>query len=163
MKEKESETVPKLLSRCGIYCGACYIYRAFKDRGRLLEIIAENVKAPKEEIHCNGCLGPTEDLWRNCRNCQIRSCLQQKKLAFCFDCPEFERSSCSKYESLCEFCMERDEDIREALMRIRAGDGDRWLEEQNSKWRCAECGGSVYWTEETCHHCGKPIRQIKTS
>jgi DNA-directed RNA polymerase subunit RPC12/RpoP len=49
------------------------------------------------------------------------------------------------------------------MMRIKAGDADRWLKEQDRKWRCTACGGSLYWTEETCHHCGKTIRQIQTS
>lgn len=162
MKEKESKTAQKLISRCGIYCGACFIYRAFKDRGKLLEIISENVRAPQEEIRCNGCLGPAEDLWRNCKSCEIRSCLQRKKLAFCYECPEFERSSCSGYESLRKSCADRGEDATGALMRIKAGDADRWLEEQDSKWRCVECGGSVYWTEKTCHHCGRPVRRAQT-
>lgn len=38
----------KLLSRCGIYCGACYIYRAQRDGGEFLDHVAAWQKAPRE-------------------------------------------------------------------------------------------------------------------
>lgn len=149
-----------LISRCGIYCGACYIYRAFKDRGRLLETTAERVVAAREEIRCNGCLGPVEDLWRNCKKCEIRACLQERELVFCYECLEFDNSSCSKYEHLREFCSKRAEDIKEALERIKAEDADVWLMEQDEKWRCAACRESMCWAQETCHHCGQPAQRV---
>ncbi len=150
----------KLISKCGIYCGACYVYRAFKDGGKLLEITAEKLGVPKEEIRCNGCLGSVEDIWRMCKKCQFRDCLRERGLAFCYECPEFENSTCAKYESAREFTSKRGENIREALERIKAGDADRWLMEQDERWRCTTCSGSIYWTEKICHHCGKPIHQV---
>ncbi len=150
----------KLISKCGIYCGACYIYRAFKDGGKLLKIMTEKLGVPKEEIKCNGCLDPVEDIWRMCKKCQFRACLQERGLAFCYECSEFENSTCAGYESACEFTSKRGENIREALERIKAGDADRWLKEQDERWRCTTCSGSIYWTEKICHHCGKPIHQV---
>jgi len=146
-----------LISKCGIYCGACYVYRSFKDGGRLLETIAEQLGVPKDEIRCGGCLGSAENLWLNCRKCQISACLKEKGLVFCYECPQFETYSCEKYEKLRKFCSERGEDVKEALRRIKAGEARKWLEEQDKKWRCPACGGSIYWTEETCHHCGRLI------
>jgi hypothetical protein len=52
-----------LLSRCGIYCGACYIYRAQRDGGEFLDHLAGWQKAPKEKVRCCGCLGPLEEMW----------------------------------------------------------------------------------------------------
>jgi Protein of unknown function (DUF3795) len=147
----------KLISRCGIYCGACYIYRAFKDGGKLLDVIAQQQGVSKEEIRCNGCLGPVEDLWRNCRVCPVRVCLKNKGLEFCYECPDFEDSSCVGYERLCEGCKKRGEETREALLRIKAGDADNWRREQDAKWRCSGCGSRVWWEQETCFQCGQPI------
>jgi DNA-directed RNA polymerase subunit RPC12/RpoP len=42
-------------------------------------------------------------------------------------------------------------------LRIKAGDADAWLKEQDLKWRCANCGSRVWWEQETCFQCGKPI------
>ena len=147
----------RLIGKCGIYCGACYVYRAFKDGGKMLDATAQKLGIPREEIKCNGCSGPAEDLWRNCRKCQITACLKEKNLGFCHECPSFELSSCIKYEGLRESCSRRGENTREALLRIKAGDADGWLEEQDQKWRCTACGSPIWWEQETCNHCGQSI------
>jgi hypothetical protein len=42
-------------------------------------------------------------------------------------------------------------------LRIRAGDVDNWLREQDLKWRCGACGSRVWWEQKTCFQCGQPI------
>lgn len=152
----------KLISKCGIYCGACYVYRAFKDGGQMLDATAQRLGVPKEEIRCNGCLGPVEDLWRNCRNCHIAACLKEKNLRFCHECPSFEDSSCEKYEGLYQACSRRGENTKEALLRIKAGESDSWLEEQDRKWRCSSCGSPIWWEQETCYRCGQSLKRQLT-
>jgi hypothetical protein len=147
----------KLISKCGIFCGACYVYRAFKDGGKMLDATAQKLEVPKEEIRCNGCLGPTQDLWRDCRMCHISACLKEKGFHFCYECPAFEDSSCPKYERLREGGSRRGENTKKALLRIKAGDADGWLEEQDRKWRCASCGSPIWWEQKTCYHCGQSI------
>lgn len=44
-----------LVGRCGLYCGACIIYRAGKDSERLRRIIAEQKNCEPEDIRCEGC------------------------------------------------------------------------------------------------------------
>jgi hypothetical protein len=114
----------KLVSKCGIFCGACYVYRAFKDGGKMLDATAQKLEVPKEEIRCNGCSGPTQDLWRDCRMCHISACLKEKGFHFCYECPAFEDSSCPKYERLREGGSRRGENTKKALLRIKAGDAD---------------------------------------
>lgn len=55
---------------------------------------------------------------------------------------------------LSRFCAERGEDARGALMRIKIGEAEGWLSEQDTKWRCPSCGRPTSWYEESCHHCG---------
>ncbi len=162
--EWEAETVDhRLASKCGIYCGACYVYRAFKDGGRMLDQTAQKLGVPKEAIKCNGCLGPTEDLWRNCQVCQIRACLKEKGFGFCYECSNFEDYSCARYERLREGASKRGEDTREALLRIKARDADSWLREQDGKWRCPTCGSRVWWEQEICYQCGKSLGKKQLS
>ena len=150
-------TNSNLLSRCGIYCGACYVYLAYKEGGGFLDSISEKLMVPKDEIRCEGCTGPTESLWQNWRECRLLPCLEERGYEFCFECPEFEEASCDKYEGLSRFCLERGEDIRASMRRIGNGGADAWLMEQDRKWRCSQCGEPISWYEETCHHCGEPI------
>ena len=147
-----------LISRCGIYCGACYVYRAFKDGGNFLDETSKKQGALKKEVRCGGCLGPVEDLWRNCRGCPVRPCLDKKGYVYCFECRDFEDDSCERYEGLSLFCGERGEDIRAAMERVRAGEAEAWLREQDEKWRCPACGGPTSWYEEACHHCGESLK-----
>jgi len=145
-----------LLTKCGIYCGACYIYRAFKDGGEFLDTTANEQGVSKEEVKCEGCSGLEENLWRNCRKCSIKPCLEEKGYIACYECPGFE-GSCAKYENLRTFCSKRGEDTKNALNRFKIGDAEEWLKEQDKKWRCPSCGGSISWYEEKCHHCGHTL------
>ncbi|MDH5483023.1 MAG: DUF3795 domain-containing protein [Candidatus Bathyarchaeota archaeon] len=153
-------TQPKLVSRCGIYCDACYVYRAFKDGGEFLDSVSKELGVPKSQIRCGGCLGPEEELWQNCRKCRVRACLKEKGFDFCYECPEFEKG-CDGYESLFSSCLQRGEDTKEALKHFRIGKTEEWLKEQDKKWRCTKCKGKLSWYEKTCHHCGGSISPTK--
>ncbi len=145
------------ISRCGIYCGACFIHCASRDGGKFLDYISKRTETPKELIKCAGCLGAEEELWKNCKKCGIRACLKEKGLQFCYECAKLDEG-CERYERLQKGCFERGEDARESLRRIQSGDAEAWLKEQDAKWRCPTCNKGISWYEETCHHCGKPLK-----
>ncbi|HUS77979.1 MAG TPA: DUF3795 domain-containing protein [Patescibacteria group bacterium] len=146
-----------LISRCGLYCGACYVYRAERDGGELLREIAEQNEVLPEEVKCKGCTGPEEDLWRNCRKCNTLTCLKEKGYEFCHECKEFDDESCELYARMTRFSGERGEDIRASMERIRAGEAEAWLREQDAAWRCPNCNDPTSWYDKTCRHCGKPL------
>ena len=147
-----------LLSRCGIYCGACYVYRAERDCGDLIREVAEWQKVDIDQVKCNGCFAPDEEKWPNCRKCHPWKCLEEKELQFCHECDAFWDYSCERYNSLEEFCDKRGENTRQNLIKIMA-DPERYLVEQDQRWRCPSCGGPYSWYEETCHHCGKNLNR----
>ncbi len=148
----------QLLSRCGIYCGACYVYRAERDCGDFIREVAEWQKVELEQIKCNGCLAPIEEKWPNCQKCYPGKCLQEKGFNFCYECDKFWDYSCEIYKNLEEFCDKRGENIRQNLIKIMA-DALKWLEEQREKWRCDSCGETYSWYDETCHNCGKMLNR----
>ncbi len=113
-----------LISRCGIYCGAYYVYRAERDGGELLREVAEQNEVPPEEVKCKGCMGPEEDLWGNCSKCTVLTCLKEKGYEFCHECKEFDDESCELYARMIRFCGERGEDIRASMECIRAGEAE---------------------------------------
>jgi len=39
-----------LVGKCGLYCDACVIYRAYKDGGTYLKRVAEHFKIPPEKV-----------------------------------------------------------------------------------------------------------------
>ena len=147
-----------LISRCGIYCGACYVYRAERDGGEYLTSVAEQQKVKSEEVHCMGCSGPSDEMWINCRLCPVRGCQDEKGFKSCAQCPKFTDGSCERYEGLADFCMRRGEDVRSSMMKISV-DPDEWLSQQNEKWRCSLCGSLFSWYDETCHTCGAHLER----
>ncbi|MFA9437323.1 MAG: DUF3795 domain-containing protein, partial [Candidatus Bathyarchaeota archaeon] len=58
-----------LISRCGIYCGACYVYRAERDVGEFLREVAQWQEVEIDEVKCNWCTAPINEKWHNCQHC----------------------------------------------------------------------------------------------
>jgi hypothetical protein len=83
--------------------------------------------------------------------------LKEKGFQFCYECSKLGEG-CEQYERVGKLCSERGEDIRESMRRIQSGEIGAWLKEQDAKWRCPTCDKSISWYEETCHHCGNPLR-----
>jgi hypothetical protein len=141
-----------LPSRCGIYCGACYVYSPERDGGDFLKQIDKWQKVGPEQVKCNGCFAADEEKWPNCRECSPWECLEEKGLSYCYQCEEFWENSCKEYSHLEEFCSKRGENIRQNMLKMKK-DTSKWLEEQDKKWRCRNCGEPYSWYEENCHHC----------
>ncbi|MBX5329106.1 MAG: DUF3795 domain-containing protein [Candidatus Bathyarchaeota archaeon] len=148
-----------LVGRCGLYCGACGIYRAYKDNGEFLKKLAESFKCPPEKVKCEGCMDLTPECWGN--GCKIVQCLQSKGLEFCYQCGEYEKGSCGKFGKLSQRYAKIGVDVRANLERIRKGETNEWLSESEKKYRCRSCGKPlpVYGTEGKCYHCGKDISE----
>lgn len=144
-----------LAGRCGLYCGACGIYRAYVDGGEYLEYVSKNWNIPKERIRCNGCQALTPECSGS--GCERVKCLNSKNYRFCHQCESFKDHSCDLFEKVASRYLERGQDIREALRRIAAGEMDEWLEEQDKRWRCPSCGQPISWYGDRCFKCGKLI------
>ncbi len=147
-----------LVGRCGLYCGACGIYRAYKDDGELLENLAKSFKCPPEKVRCEGCMALTPECWGY--DCKIVECLRAKGLDFCYQCSEYEKGSCEKFEKLAKSYLEDcGVDLRANLERIRKGEIEEWLLESQEKYKCPSCGNPlpVYGTRGKCYHCGAKL------
>ena len=147
-----------LVGRCGLFCGACGIYRAYRDGGELRQRLARFFKCPPEKVRCEGCQALTQECWGN--GCKIVECLNAKGLGFCYECSDFENHSCDTFEKFSErYLKEDDVDLRANLARIKAGDVDEWLKESEQKFRCPYCSKPLTTKSfrRKCHHCGKEL------
>ncbi len=144
-----------LVGRCGLYCGACGIYRAYKDGGEYRQRLAGFFKCPPEKVRCEGCQALTPECWGN--NCAMVKCLDAKGLRFCYECSDYEKHACQKFEKFSEEYLKDDNvDLRANLARIKAGDSDEWLKESAEKFRCPHCGKPLPTKSfgKKCYHCG---------
>jgi hypothetical protein len=148
-----------LAGRCGIYCGSCGLYRAYKDGGEYLRRISEEWKMPLETIRCEGCHALTPDCAG--AECRIAHCLDSKGLEYCFECPEYATNSCDRYRELAGKWAKDGVDLRANLARIKAGDIDRWLTECKKSFSCSRCGQPLPvagWNiMKKCYHCGSDL------
>ena len=150
-----------LVGRCGLYCGACSIYRAQRDNGEYLKRVAASFKCPPEKVKCEGCMVLADDSWGH--DCEIVQCLRQKGLDFCHQCPEYMHRSCARFEELAKGYLTDDKvDIRANLERIKRGEMEKWLHECEAKYRCPSCGKplSLYSRKFKCYHCGTDLSSI---
>lgn len=150
-----------LIGRCGLYCGICEIYRAYKDSKELREKLAKKHHCPSKEVRCDGCqtLGVSgwshEKEWG--KNCKILKCLNAKELMFCFECGEYD--TCQKHAEFAKICSGLGMDLSGNLRLIREGKAEEWLLEQDRKWCCPKCGRPVIvsYDFKNCHWCGNKL------
>jgi hypothetical protein len=147
-----------LVGRCGLYCGACEIYRAHKDGGDYRQRMANFFKCPPEKVRCEGCQILTPECWGN--DCKIVRCLNAKGFRFCHECPDYEEHSCEKFEKFSEEYLKEDGvDLRANLAKIKTGEVEEWLKESEEKFRCPYCGKplSIGALRKKCYHCGRDL------
>ena len=155
-----------LVGRCGLYCGACIIYRAYKDSDHLRQKIAEREKCKPEEIRCEGCQTVLTNGWNSKewgKSCRIVKCLEARGLDFCYECDTYP--NCKKFREIADSCLTHGENLMENLNKIESGRVEEWLEEEDKKWRCLKCGKPISMHLTECYWCGaKNIeREAKTT
>jgi len=140
-----------LVGRCGLYCGACVIYRAYRDEDReTQERIAERAKCRPEQVRCNGCSATTEDCWGH--GCKLAVCSRERELSSCDACEEIKE--CDKWQELNERYAGHP---GENIARWAEVGFSTWLKEQEEQWSCPSCCGPIAYYWKACRHCGAEL------
>jgi hypothetical protein len=139
-----------LLAACGLYCGACYHYRAsFHGQKRLAEEAARRGRS-SEGFACRGCRSNARYIHQGCANCAIRACADRGGVAHCGLCGRFP---CERITAFQGDGRVHHRDVFGQLGRLCAVGEDQWLSDQAQRWKC-ECGESYSWYETRCSRCG---------
>ncbi len=146
------------MGRCGFYCGACEIHRAFKDSPPLRIELAKKYGCQPGEVHCEGCQVLNVGGWSRSdkwgANCEILECLHDRGHDSCHQCPD--TYTCERWAALAEQYLMQGMDLRANLERIKKGEVDEWLASMEQRWRCQECDRPIIVSpdHEHCHWCG---------
>jgi hypothetical protein len=137
-------------SFCGLYCGSCPVLLAVK-KGTIEEFAKRENMTP-EDLECHGCKTMNRALF--CKDCPFARCALERGIKSCIECVEYPCEELKKFQA--------DEWPHHSLIlknldRIREVGLDRWLEEQEKRWRCKECGEPFSWYDETCGNCGAKL------
>jgi len=145
-----------LAAVCGLYCGACTIYRARKDGNhegieQIARAMSSFISVTPEELDCDGCLAGGR-LTPYCRQCAMRVCPDKKPgVTRCSDCPDFP---CSIINDFNNDGMRHHAEVLDNLRKIAKNGVGNWLDSEQQRWRCPNCNEPVDWYARTCFHCG---------
>ena len=145
-----------LVAVCGLFCGACSLYRVQHDADRkdapdLIKRVAERWKVPAEQAVCEGCLsgGPLSPY---CAACAIRKCAAGKPgVTRCADCADFPCEIITKFSN---DGVPHHNVVLKNIRRQQKIGIDEWYEEEFERVRCQVCGVSLDWYAQSCHRCG---------
>jgi len=147
----------KLVAACGLFCGACEMYRADHDDNaeKVQKLVAgfnrRGGKLTTDDLKCDGCMaGGRLTPW--CKQCAIRECTRKRDPEMlCSDCKEYP---CSRITDFNNDGMQHHSEVLENLQKIKAMGLDKWIEHEEERWTCPQCQNKLSWYDETCSKCG---------
>ena len=140
-----------LLAPCGLYCGVCAIYIADRDKNdkfkeKLIKVYAPFTKTI-EDIQCTGCL--SDGIVASfCQVCDIKKCVKKKELESCAGCDEFPCKKIKRFPLAVGKKV-----IMRAIPQWREMGTERWVEEEEKRYHCPECGNQLFRGAKRCNSC----------
>ena len=125
-----------LIAPCGINCGVCRAY------------LRSNNKCP-------GCRGDDSKKPITRTRCKIKTCefFTKKKGNFCFECDKFP---CQEIERLDKrYKTKYTTSLIENLATIKEKGIGSFLKNEEKKWKCDKCGGTICMHNQECSSCNK--------
>ena len=140
-----------LLAACGLYCGACYHYRAGFDEGQ--HLLADEARGgrPLRGYTCRGCWSGHHYRHVDCQMCAIRACAEARGVPHCGFCEHFP---CDRLRAFQSNGRKHHVPVIDDLRSALASGADGWLARQADRWSCPACGVPFSWYEATCANCG---------
>lgn len=141
----------RLIPPCGLYCGVCGILIAHRENNlKFKERLSTVYGVEPEEIRCQGCL--SDDVFKFCRVCPIKSCAAERGLEGCHQCGDFPCGHVSGFPlEVARKVMTR------AVPRWREVGTEKWVEEEEKRYLCPGCGYKLFRGAKRCRNCGQAI------
>ena len=147
--------VNQLVGICGLYCGTCPAYLAYrKNDSAYIEKNAREKGFPPEALRCDGCL--SDRVAAHCKDCRhgFRKCAAEKKITWCFQCSEFPCQRLLDFKDVHVVNgISHHEHVIDDLRYMKEHGIQAWVEIQDRKARCPECGQVLYWFDRECPEC----------
>ena len=133
----------ELIAPCGMNCRICLGYFGYTTTGK------------KRKMKCIGCKPRDKScafLKKYCKK------LTKKEVDYCYECSDFP---CSHLEKLDKVYRKRyNMSMIKNLKDIKKYGMDKFLKEQQAKYKCPKCNGVICVHNGKCYSCGKQITMI---
>ena len=155
------EIKKELVAPCGLYCGACAIYMAHRDNNRKFKerlvnlykgevpgkgVLPNADKLIADDTKCRGCL--SDEQFMHCRQCEIRACTIEKGYTGCHQCDEFPCEHIERFPMAVGKKV-----ILRAIPYRREVDTEKWIQDEEARYICPECGNKVFRGVVKCNQC----------
>jgi hypothetical protein len=144
---REQPSIPATAAVCGLCCDVCSIFIASYEDPARLTLLAGRMGWTAEEAYCDGCR--SDRLTPYCRECDLRTCAEQRGHAFCKECADYP---CAELEAFRREKPHRAE-IYQNLGRIAEVGVDDWLRETKDRYACPSCGTLNSCYDLKCRKC----------
>jgi hypothetical protein len=124
-----------LIAPCGMNCSVCMAFL-------------------REKNKCTGCRGSDLNKPKTRVNCKIKNCdsLKRNNSKFCYECNKFPCEVLAhldkRYQSNYHMSM------IENLKNIQQIGLDDFLKNEQARWTCSNCGGTIFVHTARCSDCG---------
>jgi hypothetical protein len=155
-----------LMAPCGLYCGACGVYIATRDKNEKFKVVMGNLYGTKvEDTECHGCMQsePTKKLYGYCTMCAIRNCVRAKGYYSCHQCGQWP---CSIIENFGLVTGLRVMKRAIPLWRAKAAElGDEkgsveWARAELARYHCPACGKPLFRGAKRCRACKEAVAEF---
>lgn len=152
-----------LMAPCGLYCGACGVYIATRDKNEKFRTVMGNLYGTSpEETRCLGCMqpDPPKMLYGYCQSCKIRDCVKAKGFYSCHQCGEWP---CGMVENFGYATGKRVMMRTIPLWREKValhGDGEgsvEWARRECERYHCPDCREPLFRGAQRCRCCKKDV------
>lgn len=146
-----------LLAPCGLYCGVCAIHIADRDNNFKFKNVLVDVYKPFtksiDDIKCSGCLSENpENIFGYCKSCPIRDCILKKSYDGCYQCDDFPCKFIDNFPIPVGKKV-----ILRAIPQWKKLGTEKWVEEEEKRYHCPECGNSLFRGAKRCNKCGNSV------
>jgi len=155
-----------LMAPCGLYCGACGVYIATRDKNEKFKEIMGNLYGTKaEDTECYGCMQsePAKKLYGYCTTCAIRNCVRVKGYYSCHQCGQWP---CSTIEN---FGIATGVQVMKRTIPIWCAKvaelGDEkgsveWARAELERYHCHACGKPLFRGAKRCRACKEDVAEV---
>ena len=125
-----------LIAPCGMNCGICMAYL-------------------KEKNKCPGCRGTDTNQPVTRVKCKIKNCevFQKGKAKFCYECENFPCDNLKRLDK--RYRNKYNMSMVENIENIKDFGIRKFLKNEDSRWACLQCGGTICVHKDCCYICGK--------